>query len=112
MTFLRGTRYAPVIACRGLAAAGDCLTLRLNVTSLTAPTRLVFTHIMPDSREGLPAMNDHDLAQRPDMDDPDFYFSDAEDDPMNEVFCVECGRGDDEHNLLLCDGKPSLSFHF
>ena len=42
------------------------------------------------------------------MDDPDFYYSDAEDDPMNEVFCVECGRGDDEHNLLLCDGELSL----
>lgn len=40
------------------------------------------------------------------MDDPDFYFSDAEDDPMNEVVCVECGGGEDEHNLLLCDGEP------
>ena len=41
--------------------------------------------------------------QRPDVEDPDFYLSDDEDDPMNEVFCVECGRGDDEHSLLLCD---------
>jgi len=45
-------------------------------------------------------------VQRPDVDDPDFYFSDAEDDPMNEVVCVECGGGEDEHNLLLCDGEP------
>ena len=46
--------------------------------------------------------------QRPDVEDPDFYLSDDEDDPMNEVFCVECGRGDDEHSLLLCDGKPCI----
>ena len=51
------------------------------------------------------AMSGHDYLQRPDMDDPAFYFSDAEDDPMNEVFCVECGGGEDEHNLLLCDGE-------
>ena len=44
------------------------------------------------------------------MDDPDFYFSDAEDDPMNEVFCVECGGGEDERNLLLCDGETDLLF--
>lgn len=44
------------------------------------------------------------------MDDPDFYFSDAEDDPMNEVFCVECGGGDDEQHLLLCDGVSSLLY--
>ena len=47
-------------------------------------------------------------TQRPDVEDPDFYLSDDEDDPMNEVFCVECGRGDDEHSLLLCDGEPCI----
>ncbi len=25
-------------------------------------------------------------------------------DPMADVACLECGRGDDDEHLLLCDG--------
>ena len=27
-------------------------------------------------------------------------------DPMAEVVCLACGQGDDDENLLLCDGAP------
>ena len=31
-------------------------------------------------------------------------------DPMAHVACLECGRGDDDERLLLCDGAvPAMS---
>ena len=29
-------------------------------------------------------------------------------DPMADVACLECGRGDDDEHLLLCDGALSM----
>lgn len=36
------------------------------------------------------------------------YAGDEGDDPLGDVMCMECGRGDDEDNLLLCDGMHSF----
>lgn len=37
-------------------------------------------------------------------------------DPLGNVVCMECGRGDDEDNLMLCDGASctfcSIGSHF
>ena len=35
---------------------------------------------------------------------------DSEDDPMDDVVCAACGSGEDEENVLLCDGCPK-GFH-
>ncbi len=51
------------------------------------------------------------------------YLGDAEwagdgdeQDPLGNVVCMECGRGDDEDNLMLCDGAIcvfcSVDSHF
>ena len=31
------------------------------------------------------------------------------DDPMGDVACLECGRGDDDEHLLLCDGAALIA---
>lgn len=44
------------------------------------------------------------------------YLGDAEwagegegEDPLGDVVCMECGRGDDEDNLMLCDGAHYIA---
>lgn len=32
------------------------------------------------------------------------WAGDGEEDPLGDVVCMECGQGDDEDNLMLCDG--------
>ncbi len=45
------------------------------------------------------------------------YLGDAEwageegNDPLGDVVCMECGQGDDEDNLMLCDGTQRLISH-
>jgi len=34
----------------------------------------------------------------------DYFGSSDDEDPMDVVFCTLCGGGEDESNLLLCDG--------
>lgn len=33
------------------------------------------------------------------------WAGDAGEDPLGDVICMECGQGDDEDNLMLCDGS-------
>ena len=35
------------------------------------------------------------------------WAGDEGEDPLGNVMCMECGRGDDEDNLMLCDGRPT-----
>lgn len=43
------------------------------------------------------------------------YLGDADwageegEDPLGDVICMECGQGDDEDNLMLCDGMQVTS---
>ena len=32
------------------------------------------------------------------------WAGDEGNDPLGDVVCMECGQGDDEDNLMLCDG--------
>ena len=32
------------------------------------------------------------------------WAGDEGEDPLGDVICMECGQGDDEDNLMLCDG--------
>ena len=48
---------------------------------------------------GLQTVEVSDRDQRPEDGDD----GEAE-DPMANVACLECGRGDDDEHLLLCDG--------
>ena len=38
----------------------------------------------------------------------DDEWAGEEEDPLGNVMCMECGRGDDESNLMLCDGMLLL----
>ena len=42
---------------------------------------------------------ERDQAPEAPNDDADVF-----EDPLGSVHCLECGAGDDEHALLLCDG--------
>ncbi|KAK9916458.1 hypothetical protein WJX75_002842 [Coccomyxa subellipsoidea] len=42
--------------------------------------------------------------QKVDADGAEYYGSSDDEDPMDVVTCMECGSGDDESHLLLCDG--------
>ncbi|BDA41022.1 probable PHD and RING finger domain-containing protein 1 at N-terminal half [Coccomyxa sp. Obi] len=42
--------------------------------------------------------------QRVEAEGGEYFGSSDDEDPMDEVFCIECGAGDDESHLLLCDG--------
>ena len=35
----------------------------------------------------------------------DDEWAGEEEDPLGDVMCMECNRGDDESNLMLCDGE-------
>ncbi|CAL8466684.1 g6220 [Coccomyxa elongata] len=45
--------------------------------------------------------------QRVETEGGEYFGSSDDDDPMDEVVCMECGAGDDESHLLLCDGCDS-----
>ena len=57
-------------------------------------------------------LNVPERTQRPDTEG-DYMGSGSEedDDPMDAVFCIECGSGDDESSMLLCDGTPQTMHH-
>lgn len=55
------------------------------------------------------------FVQRVDGEGVEYYGSSDDEDPMDVVHCMECGSGDDESHLLLCDGAghcPPIICHF
>lgn len=40
------------------------------------------------------------------------WAGDEGEDPLGDVVCMECGQGDDEDNLMLCDGMHTADTVF
>lgn len=49
------------------------------------------------------------MVQRVETEGGEYFGSSDDEDPMDEVVCMECGAGDDESHLLLCDGAHTSS---